>query len=126
MKPLGRTEPVFLILTALIDEPRHGYGIVQEVRRITDSRVDLRIGTLYGALTRLSEDGLVEAHRDEVENGRLRRYYRLTDAGAAVLAAEASRMAADAAVAISRLKKFTMPTGHAGLDTKLDTNGGAI
>jgi PadR family transcriptional regulator PadR len=122
MKPLGRTEPVFLILTALIDEPRHGYGIVQEVRRITDGRVDLRIGTLYGALTRLATDGLVEPHRDEVESGRLRRYYRLTDAGAAVLASEASRMAADAAVAMARLKKFTTPTRDAGLDTK----GGAI
>ena len=116
MKSLGRTEPVFLILTALIDEPRHGYGIVQEVRRITDGRVDMRIGTLYGALNRLVDDGLVEPHRDEVESGRLRRYYRLTEAGAAVLAAEASRMAADAAVAMARLKKFKAPAGNAGLD----------
>jgi hypothetical protein len=73
MKTLGRTEPVFLILTALIDEPRHGYAIVQEVRRITDGRVDLRIGTLYGALNRLTDDGLVQKHRDEIESGRLRR-----------------------------------------------------
>ncbi|MEY9904722.1 PadR family transcriptional regulator PadR [Catenulispora sp. MAP12-49] len=115
MKALGRTEPVFLILTALIDEPRHGYGIVQEVRRITDGRVDLRIGTLYGALDRLAGDGLIAKHRDEVESGRLRRYYRLTDAGAAVLAAEASRMAADAAVALARLKSFTAPGRDAGL-----------
>lgn len=117
MKALGRTEPVFLILTSLIAEPRHGYGIVQDVRRITDGRVDLRIGTLYGALNRLAEDGLIEPHRDEVEAGRLRRYYRLTDAGAAVLAAEASRMASDAAVAMARLKKFKAPSGNAGLDT---------
>ena len=117
MKALGRTEPVFLILTSLITEPRHGYGIVQDVRRITGGRVDLRIGTLYGALNRLAEDGLIEPHRDEVEAGRLRRYYRLTDAGAAVLAAEASRMASDAAVAMARLKKFKAPSGNAGLDT---------
>ena len=117
MKALGRTEPVFLILTALIDEPRHGYGIVQEVRRITEGRGDLRIGTLYGALARLTGDGLIAKHREEVEFGRLRRYYRLTDAGAAVLAAEASRMAADAAVALARLKKFTTPSGDAGLDS---------
>ena len=117
MKALGRTEPVFLILTSLIDEPRHGYGIVQEVRRITAGRVDLRIGTLYGALTRLAADGLVEPHRDEVEAGRLRRYYRLTEAGAAVLAAEASRMASEAAVAMARLKKFRAPSGNAGPTT---------
>lgn len=122
MKPLGRTEPVFLILTALIEEPRHGYGIVQEVRRITDGRVDLRIGTLYGALTRLAGDGLVEPHRDEVESGRLRRYYRLTDAGAAVVAAEASRMAADAGAAMTRLRNSARPAGG----TRLETTGGAL
>jgi DNA-binding PadR family transcriptional regulator len=108
---------VFLILTALIDEPRHGYAIVQEVRRITDGRVDLRVGTLYGALNRLSDDGLIEKHHDEIEAGRLRRYYRLTDAGASLLAAEASRMAADAAAALARLEKFKGLTGNVGLDT---------
>lgn len=116
MKTLGRTEPVFLILTALIDEPRHGYAIVQEVRRITESRVDLRIGTLYGALNRLASDGLIEPHREEIEAGRLRRYYRITDAGAALVAAEANRMAADAAAAMARLKKRAAPDGTIGAD----------
>ncbi|MBS2533264.1 helix-turn-helix transcriptional regulator [Catenulispora sp. NF23] len=112
----GKTEPVFLILTALADEPRHGYGIIQEVRRVTDGRVDLRVGTLYGALDRLAAEGLVEKHGDAVESGRLRRYFRLTETGAQALAAEASRMAADAAVAMERLKKFTAPARSAGLD----------
>jgi hypothetical protein len=58
----------------------------------------------------------VEKHRDEIESGRLRRYYRLTDGGAAALAAEASRMAADAAVALARLKKFKGSAGNIGLD----------
>lgn len=116
MAAMGKTEPVFLILTALIDEPRHGYGIVQEVRQITGGRVDLPVGTLYGALDRLAAEGLVEKHRDEVAAGRLRRYYRLTDAGAKALAVEADRMAADASTALQRLKGFkgfTTPTGFA-------------
>jgi PadR family transcriptional regulator, regulatory protein PadR len=113
MTAMGKTDPVFLILTALIDEPRHGYGIVQEVRHFTGGRVDMPVGTLYGALDRLAAEGLVEQHRDEVESGRLRRYYRLTDAGAKALAAEAARMAADASAAMERLGKFTAPTGFA-------------
>ena len=52
----------------------------------------LRPGTLYGALDRLAAEGLLEADREEVVNGRLRRYYRLTDAGAAVLEQEAARL----------------------------------
>jgi PadR family transcriptional regulator PadR len=116
MTAARRTEPVFLILTSLIDQSRHGYGITQEVRRITDGDVDLRVGTLYGALDRLATEGLIAADRDEIESGRLRRYYRLTDAGAAVLAAEAQRMAAEASVAMERLKGFKgLPiTGIAG------------
>lgn len=116
MTKLGRTEPVFLILTALIDKPRHGYGIVQEVRQITGGRVDLRVGTLYGALDRLAAEGLVEQDRDEIESGRLRRYYRLTNAGAQALATEANRMAADAAIAMTRLRDFPTSTGAVGPD----------
>jgi PadR family transcriptional regulator, regulatory protein PadR len=98
------TEPMFLALTALVDRPRHGYGVVQEVERLSGGRVQLKIGTLYGVLDRLSAEGLVELDREEVERGRLRRYYRLTDDGAAALQAEAERVAANAAVAQSRLR----------------------
>ncbi|MFG3439691.1 PadR family transcriptional regulator [Nonomuraea sp. NPDC047897] len=98
------TEPMFLALTALVDEPRHGYGLVQEVDRLSGGRVQLKIGTLYGVLDRLAADGLVELDREEVEKGRLRRYYRLTDDGAGALAAEADRLAANARVATARLR----------------------
>ena len=111
---MRRTEPVFLILTALVDQPRHGYGITQEVRRITDGEVDLRVGTLYGALDRLAAEGLVVLDRDEVESGRLRRYYRLTNEGAAAVAEQAQRMAAEAATALHRLKGFHAPAGNPG------------
>ncbi|HEU0129855.1 MAG TPA: PadR family transcriptional regulator [Mycobacteriales bacterium] len=97
-------EPTFLILTALAAEPRHGYGVRQEVERASGGRVVLRPGTLYAALDRLVADGLVATDREEVVDGRLRRYYRLTGAGADALDVEATRLAANAALARRRLR----------------------
>ncbi|WP_328808975.1 PadR family transcriptional regulator [Nonomuraea montanisoli] len=108
------TEPMFLALTALVDEPRHGYGIVQEVERLSGGRVQLKIGSLYGVLDRLAGDGLVELDREEVWRGRLRRYYRLTDDGARVLEEEAARLAANAAAARSRLRARGLSPRPAG------------
>ena len=65
-------------------------------------RVRLRAGTLYAALERLTGENLVEADREEVVDGRLRRYYRLTPAGGQRLAAEVDRLQANAAVAARR------------------------
>ena len=62
---------------------------------------------LYATLERLAARGLVEPERDEVESGRLRRYYRLTDAGAAVVATETQRMAGQARAATRRLARRT-------------------
>ena len=64
----------------------------------------LRAGTLYTALDRLRADGLIGVDREEVVEGRLRRYYRLTPDGTKVLAAEAARLHANAAAAMSRLR----------------------
>jgi DNA-binding PadR family transcriptional regulator len=102
-------EPTFLILAALAGEPMHGYGVTQEVAALSDGRVRLRPGTLYGALDRLVDQGLVVTDREEVVDGRLRRYYRLTDDGAAVLAVEADRLAANARTAVQRLRRRTRP-----------------
>ena len=96
-------ETTFLILTALAQGPQHGYGIIQDVRRISGERVALRAGTLYGALERLDADGLIAMDREEVVDGRLRRYYRLTDEGSARLAEEARRLQESAATALQRL-----------------------
>jgi DNA-binding PadR family transcriptional regulator len=98
-------EPTFLILTALAEEPRHGYGVIQEVAQLSGGRVTLRPGTLYGALDRLVEQGLVVADREEIVDGRLRRYYRLSDEGAAILAAEARRLTSNADAAVARLSR---------------------
>ncbi|MCF3960771.1 PadR family transcriptional regulator [Streptomyces fuscigenes] len=97
------TQAAFFVLTALADEPRHGYGILQEVDELSGGEVQLRVGTLYGVLDRLSGDGLIVLDREEVQQGRLRRYYRLTEEGAAVLAAEAERMVAGARAARERM-----------------------
>ena len=64
----------------------------------------LQTGTLYMALDRLRSAGLVGPDREEVASSRLRRYYRLTDEGAALLAAETERRRASAAVAAQRLR----------------------
>ncbi|MFY9888344.1 MAG: helix-turn-helix transcriptional regulator [Streptosporangiaceae bacterium] len=97
-------EATFLILTALADDSQHGYGIIADVREISGGRVLLRPGTLYTALDRLRADELIVVDREEIVDGRLRRYYRLTPAGTKRLAAEAARLQAHAAAALTRLK----------------------
>ena len=96
-------EATFLILTALASGAQHGYGIITDVQDISGGRVRLRPGTLYTALDRLRADELIAADREEVVDGRLRRYYRLTPAGTKLLAAEAARLQAHAAAALRRL-----------------------
>jgi len=80
-----------------------GRYIVGEVERLSDGRVRLKVGTLYGVLDRLVADGLVGLDREEVAQGRLRRYFRLTEAGTRVLTAEAERLATNARLATGRL-----------------------
>ena len=102
-------EATFLILTALADGAQHGYGIINEVRDISGGRVKLRAGTLYTALDRLRADQLITVDREEIVDGRLRRYYKLTPQGTRVLSAEASRLHANATAALTRLRP-----GYAG------------
>jgi DNA-binding PadR family transcriptional regulator len=84
-KPLSL--PVLHILLALADGARHGYAIKQEVERRTEGAIRLGPGTLYEAIERLEEGGLIEERsaprQAEPSNGQeaQRRYYRLTDRG---------------------------------------------
>ncbi|MEU7527064.1 PadR family transcriptional regulator [Saccharothrix sp. NPDC042600] len=98
------SEQAFLVLTALAEEPLHGYAIVQAVETLSEGRMRLRVGTLYGVLDRLVAEGLAERDREEVHQGRLRRYYRLTDAGVRALSAEVARMAANVRAASAVLR----------------------
>jgi DNA-binding PadR family transcriptional regulator len=84
-------EPTFLILAALADGEHYGYGIIQEVASLSKGAVRLGPGTLYGALDRLGAQGLVEATRTEVVDGRHRRYYRLTERGLDAVQVETRR-----------------------------------
>ncbi|WP_433066829.1 PadR family transcriptional regulator [Dactylosporangium sp. CS-033363] len=102
-------EPTFLILTALADAPRHGYGILHEVSQLSGGRVSLLTGTLYTALDRLSAEGLVEQDREEIVDGRARRYYRLTGAGLTALTAETARLRELTAAAEDRLRLAHRP-----------------
>ncbi|WP_203912081.1 PadR family transcriptional regulator [Rhizocola hellebori] len=97
-------EPTFLVLTVLADGPRHGYGIIRDVAELSGDRVKLLPGTLYAALDRLVAQGLVEHVRDEIAEGRLRRYYSLTGAGLEALRAETARLRQLATVAEARLR----------------------
>jgi PadR family transcriptional regulator PadR len=97
-------EPTFWILTALAERARHGYGVIQEVARLSEGQVTLLAGTLYAALDRLTAEGHVAVDHDEIVDGRTRRYYRLTDRGAAALAEESERLQRNARTAATQLR----------------------
>lgn len=96
-------EPTFLILVALADGERHGYGIIQEVEKLSGGRLKLGPGSLYGALDRLSEQDLIRTTRTEVVNGRLRRYYVINDSGLSAVREEAARRSEVVQAANARL-----------------------
>ena len=86
----------FHILLSLVDEDRHGYGIMRQVAEQTDGRTRLGPGTLYSSIRTLLEEKLIEEVdlREDSELGReRRRYYRLTFAGRKLARAEAARLA---------------------------------
>jgi len=92
---LPLTPAVFHILVALGDGEAHGYAIMQEVLRRTEGSVRMSAGTLYGAVSRLLEDGLIDecdSRQDTGMDDTRRRYYRLTGFGSRVLASEIKRM----------------------------------
>ncbi|GAB3439094.1 hypothetical protein GCM10027517_12090 [Phycicoccus ginsengisoli] len=97
-------EPTFLMLAALAEGPKHGYGVMRAVSESSAGRVELKAGTLYAALDRLVGEGLVRVSGEEVVEGRLRRYYDLTDAGVDALGQEAQRLAANARAATRALR----------------------
>jgi DNA-binding PadR family transcriptional regulator len=82
----------YFVLAALLDGPLHGYAIIRRAAELSDGEVRLSTGTLFGALDRLVESGLVEAGEEEKVEGRVRRSYTLTDEGHAALATEAGRL----------------------------------
>lgn len=107
---LPLTPAVFHILLALSDGERHGYAIMKTVEAQTDGQVTMGPGTLYGSIKRMLAANLIaesdERPDPEMDDSR-RRYYRLSDFGARVMAAEAARLAK--AVQIARQKAVLPP-----------------
>ena len=104
--PLPLPPAWFHILLALIGGERHGYALMQDVTEESDGQIRLGPGTLYGALKRLLQLGLVEEsgrRPDPALDDERRRYYRLTPAGHRILAAEAARH--DRLVSLARAKR---------------------
>ncbi len=75
-----------LLLAVLQNGPRHGYAVIGDLRDRTDGAFDLSEGTVYPALHRLQDGGLLASDWEDVA-GRRRRVYRLTDSGRVALAA---------------------------------------
>ena len=91
MEALPLSEPVLLILLSLAEQPRHGYSILKNVEEISDERVRLSTGTLYGAIRRLLDGGWIERFKED-DSPRGRQAYRLTPRGRQILRQEVSRM----------------------------------
>jgi DNA-binding PadR family transcriptional regulator len=85
------SEAVFLILTSLAHKPRHGYALMKDIEEISDGRVRLSTGTLYGAIRRLLEDGWIERF-EQKDTSREKQTYRLTAAGRRQINLEVERM----------------------------------
>ncbi len=81
------TETGFYILLCL-QEPNHGYGIVQTVETLTDGEIRLTPGTMYGSLSKMEKDGLIQFVRAEEK----RKLYCITELGREVLDLELSRI----------------------------------
>lgn len=84
------TEAVYYILLA-VREPNHGYGIIQEVQEMTDGRVNLGPGTLYGAINSLLDKGWIELYSEEKQS-RKKKSYIITSKGREVFNSEVIRL----------------------------------
>ncbi len=101
-KPLS--EPVLLILLSLADKPRHGYGLLKEIESLSNGRVRLSTGTVYGAIRRLLED-LWIAPFDQGDTSRDKQAYRLTQEGRKQLDLELERLRQLTRAAAIRLQR---------------------
>jgi DNA-binding PadR family transcriptional regulator len=93
MLPL--TPAVLHIQLTLADKPKHGYGIMKAVEEMTGGKVTMGPGTLYGAIKRMLQAGLIEECDEQLDpalDDERRRYYRLTPFGKRVLKAEVARL----------------------------------
>jgi DNA-binding PadR family transcriptional regulator len=86
------SETTFFILTSISKEPIHGYGIIKDVQQLSDGRVRLATGTLYGALKRMLEAGWIKRRERNSTGGRDIIEYSLTPTGRTILHSEGARI----------------------------------
>jgi len=108
---LPLTEVTTFILLSLVNEPKHGYAIMKDVEALSEARVQISTGTLYGALSRMLDQGWIarwEGEDVELETpGRPRKTYTLTRVGRRVLEAEIRRLRS--VVAAARVRTTEAP-----------------
>ena len=102
-------EPTFLILLSLSPGPKHGYAILKEVESLSEGRVKLSTGTLYGAIERLLDQGWIRRVDDPIPNGtnRPRKAYDLTELGRRAMNAEIARLRKLVSVAVNQTAEDT-------------------
>src|ERR1700754_2465529 len=105
------SEAVLLILLSMAEEPRHGYAILKDVEELSQGRVRLSTGTLYGALRRMLDDGWI-ARFEEDDAPRDRTAYQLTTIGHEVLLTEVARMKVLTRVATLRMRHSRFSEAH--------------
>lgn len=93
---LPLTESTFLIMLSISSDPRHGYAIIKEVESMSDGRVKLSTGTLYGAIKRLLQSQWIErveeTEQNKLKNTRFRKSYKLSPRGQRILKDELARL----------------------------------
>jgi len=89
-KEIPLTEAVYYILLA-VRKPNHGYGIIQEIEKLTKGRVSLGPGTLYGAIQTLQKKGWIRIYSVDTES-RKKKEYLITESGRSVFEAERLRL----------------------------------
>lgn len=89
-KSIPLTEALFYILLA-VRHPNHGYGIIQEVEELTEGRVVLGAGTLYGAIQSLEKKGWIRIYSEDTES-RKKKEYLITQEGKSVFQQERKRL----------------------------------
>ncbi|WP_372238275.1 PadR family transcriptional regulator [Paenibacillus sp. FSL R7-0273] len=86
-KYVPMTETAFYILLSLT-KPRHGYGIIKHVEELSNGRIKLGSGTVYGTLTKMNKDGLITVYADEER----KTVYKVSESGKKVMTVEISRL----------------------------------
>lgn len=89
-KQAAMTEAVYYILLSL-KTPNHGYGIIQNISKVTEGRLELGAGTLYGALNTLLDKGWIQLYSED-KFSRKKKQYQITELGEAVLMREIARL----------------------------------